>query len=362
MTSQARPIPKVLGDGQFEVESVIGQGCFGVVYRGREAASGVCVAVKYEPCKEKSMSRSCLTAEAEVLMLLQTPKPVHGFTRLHYICWENDYACMVVDLLGKSLEDCVVKCKGRLNAQTTAIVGEQAMWCTEYLHSKCFLHRDIKPENFMWGVGGKIHHLHLIDFGLSCRYYNVTHVPMTTGHHLTGTVRYASISCQKGFAQSRRDDLESIGHLLMYCLRGALPWSGLKVKNDSLRNKAILDKKLETSLGDLCAGHPDEFLNYLTYCRSLPFKAIPNYAMLRSLFRAVRQREGGVEDYDLQWLKREDINPDTLVAYSPPDVDECQQPDAALEHNGSSRRRPCCFVPLLCRRTSKPGPPSMETE
>merc|ERR1712003_382678 len=103
---------------------------------------------------------------------------------------------------------------------TTAMVAQQCILRLEYVHSKGVVHRDIKPENFMWGVGNKANHLYIIDFGLSIRYFQRKHVPLTGGHSMTGTARYASINAHKGSTQSRRDDLEAVGHMLFYMLRG----------------------------------------------------------------------------------------------------------------------------------------------
>merc|ERR1719277_2921609 len=119
------------------------------------------------------------------------------------------------------------------------MVGEQLICRLEYLHSKGIVHRDIKPENFMWGNKGKVHHLYMIDFGLSKRYFEKAHVQAREKLSLTGTARYASINAHKGHEQSRRDDLDA------------------KTKEDKYRK--IRQKKEETPLGELCQGFPDQF-------------------------------------------------------------------------------------------------------
>merc|ERR1719486_94691 len=103
-----------------------------------------------------------------------------------------------MEYLGKSLEDRVQSCKGKFTVKTTVLVAEQILRRIEYLHSKGIVHRDIKPENFMWGVKEKQHHLYLIDYGLSKKYFEKTHQKMNQRLSLTGTARYASINAHRG--------------------------------------------------------------------------------------------------------------------------------------------------------------------
>lgn len=102
----------------------------------------------------------------------------------------------------------------------------------ELLHAKNYIHRDIKPENFLMGVGKNSHILHCIDFGLSKKYRDLKthqHIPYKQNRSLTGTARYSSVNAHLGIQQSRRDDLQSIGYVLIYFLHGSLPWQGIRV-------------------------------------------------------------------------------------------------------------------------------------
>merc|ERR1711937_812160 len=95
---------------------------------------------------------------------------------------------------------------------------------------------------------------YIIDFGLSKIYWDASkgaHIPIRHKLNLTGTARYASINAHKGVEQSRRDDLEAIGHMFLYFLRGALPWSGLDAKTQEEKYRKIMEKKEQTPLGDL---------------------------------------------------------------------------------------------------------------
>jgi len=246
-----------------------------------------------------------------------------GFAQIYHYAPEGRYRCMVMELLGYSIEDRVTACKGRLNVATTVLIAEQVLRRIEFLHSREIVHRDIKPENFMFGVHDKIHHLYLIDFGLSKKYYDGKHLQQRTKLSLTGTARYASINAHRGIEQSRRDDLEAIGHMFMYFLRGSLPWSGLDAKTQEEKYRKIKEKKIEVQLSDLCNGFPAAFEEYLKYARGLDFKQRPDYKYLRNLFQGVRKEIPSLEDHGFEWFDNKDLG--TLVALDR--NDDVKQPD-----------------------------------
>lgn len=155
------------------------------------------------------------------------------------------------------------------------------------------------------GIGKRQYIVYIIDYGLAKRYREVqtgNHIPYRDNKNLTGTARYASVNTHLGIEQSRRDDLEAIGYILMYFNRGSLPWQGLHTKTKKEKYDRIRDIKVSTSVESLCKGFPEEFANYLNYCHKLNFDEKPDYASLRKLFKELFIRKGFDLDYMYDWV------------------------------------------------------------
>merc|ERR1712152_60993 len=276
----------------------IGSGSFGDIYLGINITNGEEVAVKLESVKARHPQ---LLYESKLYKILQ------GGVGIPHIRWygqERDYNVLVMDLLGPRLEDLFNFCSRRFTMKTVLMLADQMIGRIEYVHNKNFIHRDIKPDNFLMGIGRHCNKLFLIDFGLAKKYRdNRTrqHIPYVEGKSLTGTARYASINTHLGIEQSRRDDLESLGFVLMYFNRGSLPWQGLKANTKKEKYNKIAEKKLSTPVELLCKHFPTEFATYLNYCRALRFDDKPDYAYLRRLFRDLFFRQGYAADYRFDW-------------------------------------------------------------
>ena len=164
----------------------------------------------------------------------------------------------------------------------------------------------MKPDNFLSGPTNK-QRIYIIDFGLAKRFRDIKtgeHIPFKSGKSLTGTARYASLNTHLGFEQSRRDDLESLGFVLVYFLKGSLPWQGLTAKGKTQKYEAIKDKKTSVTMESLCEGLPEEFKTYLTACRELKFDQSPNYSHLKELFKNLFIRKNFEYDYVYDWTPR----------------------------------------------------------
>ncbi|CAM8933291.1 unnamed protein product [Rhodiola kirilowii] len=284
--------------GKFKLGRKIGSGSFGELYLGVNVQTGEEVAIKLEPVKTKHPQ---LHYESKLYMLLQ------GGTGIPHLKWfgvETDYNVMVIDLLGPSLEDLFNYCNRKLSLKTVLMLADQLINRVEYMHSRGFLHRDIKPDNFLMGLGRKANQVYIIDYGLAKKFRDLQthkHIPYRENKNLTGTARYASVNTHLGIEQSRRDDLESLGYVLMYFLRGSLPWQGLKAGTKKQKYDKSSEKKVSTPIEVLCKSYPSEFLSYFHYCRSLRFEDKPDYSYLKRLFRDLFIREGYQFDFVFDW-------------------------------------------------------------
>ena len=294
-------IGKLIFD-RFKLLKRLGAGSFGSIYSAEY--ENQLYAIKLE---EKVSGQNLLENEAYIMSYLNGPGlpfvKSYGYSSKHYI--------LVMELMGKSLEDIfesfVVK---KMSIRCVCNIGYQMVEILEYIHNKHVIHRDIKPDNFVIGRNEKRKYIYILDFGLSKKYRSsktLKHYPIIKSKNLTGTARYASINALNGLSQSRRDDLEAVGYVLMYFLRGKLPWQGIPVKNREDRYRKIMEKKIATSPEELCNGFPSQFCEYIKYTRNLLYEQDPNYDYLRSLFTSVLSAERlGIDCY-YDWDK-ETIN------------------------------------------------------
>merc|ERR1719343_1951444 len=126
------------------------------------------------------------------------------------------------------------------------MLGDQMINRIEHVHAKNVIHRDIKPDNFLIGLGMKANQVYIIDFGLAKKFRDSKtqqHIPYREKKNLTGTARYASVNTHLGAEQSRRDDLEAACHVMMYLLRGHLPWQGLQANTKKEKYDKVMQKK-----------------------------------------------------------------------------------------------------------------------
>ncbi|CAD8191585.1 unnamed protein product [Paramecium octaurelia] len=254
----------------------LGEGSFGYIWKVKQISTGqiyACKLVKNSMKKEKTL----LQREIKILHLLKGKK---GFTQLITSGQDHKNTYFIMNLLGDNLEQVRIKC-GKLDTTTILNMGQQMILLLKELHNSNIIHRDIKPENFV------VHQekLHLIDFGLSKLFIqDGKHLEFRENKGMIGTARYASINALKGNEQSRRDDLESVGYLLIYLFMGTLPWNNIMAEDKNIKYYKIQRLK-EAFKPETYINLPPELPKYMEYVKRLKFDQKPDYDCLENMFK-----------------------------------------------------------------------------
>jgi serine/threonine protein kinase len=282
----------------YTIVKKIGEGAFGTVFKAhKKSEPDIFYAIKVEPHNIDSR----LEYEVDIYKKLDGEV---GFPKIYDFKKTKKHNIAIMEYLGPTLEELFEFCNNKFSLKTTLMIGIQILNRIEKIHNIGILHRDIKPDNFLIGTGNMKNKIYLIDLGLSKKFLNTitnTHIDYKTNTSFTGSFRFSSIRNHKGIEQSRRDDLESIGYMLIFFLKGKLPWQGLTASTKAKRSKQIYQIKKETSLELLCDGLPKEFLLYMKYCMNLKFEQTPNYEILKNLFISLFKMNKYELDYIYDW-------------------------------------------------------------
>ncbi len=329
---------------KFRTIKKLGEGSFGKVYKAEY--NNEYFALKFE---NRTKGQSLLENEATIMTYLKGP----NIPLIKSFGYSGDYNILVMQLMDKSLEDIFNK-KKKFSIKTTCMIGYQMVNVLQYIHDRHIIHRDIKPDNFVMGANENNAHLYLLDFGLAKKYRSsrtLVQYPLIKKKKLTGTARYASIHALEELEQSRRDDLESVGYVLMYFLRGGLPWQGLKIRSKEDRYKKILAKKKETSSEELCKGFPEEFKKFVEYTRNLEYTEQPDYDMLRNKFVNLVKKMGENFDYIYDWTTESDLKKrkDEVIDLAPSTnypVSEKKSTQKEMESTNSKKKLNLVHAPV----------------
>ena len=289
---------KIKNQYSFKSTDRLGGGSFGQIYKGINLKTKEEVAIKIE---SKNIETPQLIHESKILKVLND---CIGFPKVYLVTPLDDVLIMVMELLGDNLQKLLISSlHKKFSLKTTLMLGIQILQRIKTLHENNFIHRDIKPENFTIGLKKNKNIIYMIDYGLTRKFCDShkNHIPYKEGKHLTGTAIYASIYTHKGIEQSRRDDLESLGYMLIYFCKGELPWVNVKGKNKEIKYKKIMEKKIEMKPDILCQGLPDEIKQYFNYVRELQFTDEPNYEFLLGLLNNAMKKNNIKNDFKFDW-------------------------------------------------------------
>lgn len=199
-----------------------------------------------------------------------------------------------MELMGPNVKELKRFCGNKLSLKTTLLTTLQMLDSIQSLHrSAGFVHNDLKPDNFVIGLGEKSNLLSMIDFGFSTEIIDPVsqeHIEQYEGCNMVGTPLYTSISSHKGRTLSRRDDLESLGYMLVHSL---FPDLFMRHVDRALGLRSLLSVKkrlcqiLSQSQEASVFGEEvrKNLMDFIKYCQGLNFKDEPNYDYLRTLLR-----------------------------------------------------------------------------
>ena len=286
---------------KFRVGKLIYKSNLSTIHEGINELNGEQVALKFERTGQKY---NFLESEAYFLFLLKG----EGIPKIISYGKIIGFKVIIEELLGESIyllwKNTTFDIKNKLN--DLCLIAIQCLDRLKYIHSKNTLHRDIKPFNFLFGkTNPKL--LYLIDFGISTKYRSSRtgkHIKFKFVRNAIGSLRYMSINSNSCYEQSRRDDLESLGYMLIYLIKKTLPWISIENSNINKIEKyrKVRDLKMSTLPEELCSGLPKEFCDYIKYCRNLSFEQEPNYNYLRNLFLEVIKKNEKI--VDIRYIKK----------------------------------------------------------
>ena len=267
---------------KYDLVKRIGSGSFGDVYLLKDKETQLNIASKIEDFIGK---KTKLEFEKKIYNILHKNNII-CIPKIYNFLKTNKYHILNMELLGESLDVLFENNNKVFDISTVLKLGIEITHIIKNLHQSDIIHRDIKPNNFMIGKHDKSK-IYIMDFGLSKIFIkNDKHIQFSTDKHIVGTARYISTNIHSGIEPSRRDDLESIIYMLIYFLKGKLPWQGLKKDKQKKQIEKIKEIKMCTSIEKLCKKIPKCFYEYIKYVKKLDFYDEPDYNYLINLFIA----------------------------------------------------------------------------
>lgn len=257
---------------KYKVLSLLGKGSFGEIYKGINVRTSEKVAIKIELI---SNNTKLLKNESKIYRYLHG---IDGISELKWFGRDEIYNYMVLELLGETLQERYYQ----IELEEVCKIGKQILVLIQNIHNKGLIHRDIKPDNFLFGRpdNDEEDEIFLIDFGLCKTFVNDNaHVPMRELNNVIGNLTFASINNHNKREQSRRDDLESLGYVMIYLLVGNFKWSNLAINNSNRAKVNDLIKRCKEDIFKLY-DLPNVLMDYMNYVKCLEFNERPDYEYL----------------------------------------------------------------------------------
>lgn len=303
-------------ENRYICQKEIKQGAFGIVYQGFDLIDKKIVAIKLEKDK-KSHTTSSLTNEARIL------SKINGVKGVPALFWSgkhpsNEERALIMTFLGKDLQFQLLKLK-YFSEKTVLMCAVQLLKILQSVHNRGIVHRDIKPDNILTcyeeeGIvkpsaflkEKELNQLYLCDFGISKAYREGNkHIEYKINKPFIGTIRFASEAAHKGNEVSRKDDLESLGYVLVYLLKGKLPWQNIDKSLGNIRKDRVGESKTLDKILEYFKELPEEYLLFFKYTKNLTFKENPNYEYLIGLFQDLAKKKGiNLEDGIWDWKNK----------------------------------------------------------
>jgi serine/threonine protein kinase len=253
---------------KYKIINKIGGGSFGQIYKGQNIRTSEFVAIKVEPI---AGGINLLKHESIIYQYLQNCR---GVPSVKWFGKDEQNYYMVINLLGESLQSIKNK-KQTFSLRLVLQIGIQITKLLKTIHDKGLVHRDIKPDNFLLGLDNDKNNIYIIDFGF-CKTYarDGTHIPLSKTSNLIGSLTYASTKAHDFIELSRRDDLESLGYMLIYFYLGNLPWQNISESEiKGLKRKILESDEI-----------PGGLIEYLKYVVNLGFDEEPDYSLAIHIF------------------------------------------------------------------------------
>jgi len=293
---------------KFKLLEKIGEGSFGSVYIVQSIYSHKLYAAKLELIKDSNI----LEEESLFMSYINCPR----IPKVKLFGYSDPYMILIMELLGPSLDSILNSLPdNKMSIRCVCNIAYQMISIFENIHSNDIIHRDIKPANINIGIGDNSKFLYLIDFGL-CKKYRSSktkkHYPYVQGKDLIGNVRYSSLNALEGKSQSRRDDLESLGYVLIYLCLGKLPWQGKISNSKEDKYYKIREIKKNITPAKLCETLPKQFETYMKYVKNLKYEENPNYSYLKGLFLNVLKNNNWEFDYYYDWDQKTLTNEEVI--------------------------------------------------